>query len=218
MSVGKPSVGQPGTSGGLRPGVWLFLGIVAAFSIGVVLQKMRHTAATPEAGDPLAAEAAAEPEAAALESGRPPVAQPQVSESVLESDDGIRVTRARLAGSGASVELTYQVTDVEKAKSLAERYPKSFLVVLSNGTRLGIGTSVDLPPGINQHARSRAAMLSNPQGWGFPPAPYRLVKDKVYTILVPNVRNAVVPGAECVLETGPHQSARLIVEAEESKP
>jgi hypothetical protein len=206
------------TVAGLRPSVWLFLGVVAAFLIGFIVQKSRRPLVEPtgEAETPVV-------ESSPPEESRPmpsaPIASlPPVAGSSLESEGGMRVLRARLTGAGASVELTYTIVDVEKAKNLSLKDSEASLVILSNGTRLGVGNGADLPKGLSPHARMHSVMLANQQGWGFPPIPGRMVKDKVYLTLIPNLRNAVVAGSECVLECGGHQSAHLIVEGEESKP
>ena len=138
--------------------------------------------------------------------------------STMDQKGGIRVVSAHRSTKDTAIELRYTVTDVQKASKFAEIESAPHLIDLATGDKAGVGKSVDLPKGLNAHTRMRAAMLSNPQGQGFPPAPYRLVAGKTYQLLVPTLNGAFAIGTRCVLECGNLRSSPVTIEEDVIQP
>jgi hypothetical protein len=203
---------------GVRPGVKIFLGIVSAFLVGALIHgfldrqgSAPEESAVPEAEAPAPKQPVSKPPRTAAVSAPISVPAPDAN-SALEQKGGIRVVSAHRSTKDAVIELRYTVTDVEKATGFAQTESTPYLIDLTTGDKAGVGKSVELPKGVNAHTRMRAAMLSNPQGQGFPPAPYRLVAGKTYQLLVPTLNVTFAPGTLCVLECGPLRSSPVTIE------
>lgn len=209
---------------GVRPGVKVFLGVVSAFLLGALIHgflggrgSLPEETAASGAEAPVPAPPARTPQRAAPAWAPIPVPVP-VADSALEKTGGIRVVSALRSAKDAAIELRYSVTDVEKADRFARTESAPYLIDLTTGEKARVGTSVELPKGLNAHTRMRAAMLSNPQGQGFPPAPYRLVAGKTYQLLVPTLNATFAPGTLCVLECGALRSSPVTIEESATQP
>ena len=197
----------------IRPSVWIGVAALALFLAGIGLRRSLPARNSPP--DPAPAVPSPPEKAPPTQASTPQ--PPTVPPSSLEELGGIRVQQIRLALQGAAVEVLYSIVDLEKAKSLATNELSTHLLECNGGRRLELAAKA-LPKGLNAHTRARAAMLTNPQGQGFPPSPYRLVSGKTYSILIPNPQSTATEDSPWQLVCGPLQAAPLPVLGEPSPP
>jgi hypothetical protein len=196
----------------IRPAIWIGVSAVALFLLGIGLRR-----SFSHGQDTHLVEASPQLEKPAIPSASPTPTPPttQTPASSMEEAGGIRVHQVRLALQGAAIEVLYTIVDLDKARSLATNELSTHLLESGSGRRLELAAKA-LPKGINAHTRARAAMLTNPQGQGFPPSPYRLVAGKTYSILIPNPQATATQDSLWQLVCGPLQSAPLPVLGEEN--
>lgn len=209
-------------TGQVRSGVKLFVAGVAALFLGALIQSF---VGKKPAISPVQPEIETAP--ALVEQPKPqprvaPAARVEVSptdpNAELNQSGGIHVISARRNSKDSTVEILYTITDIKKASDLAKMESAPHVLDLATGDRVGVGSSVVLPKGINYHTRLRAAMMSNPQGQGFPPAPYRMVVGKSYQLLVPANGGSLKEGSTCVLVCAGLRSSPVVIEEAGGEP
>ena len=215
MSLVRVPVEKGGFSG-MRSPILLFFLLVIALVLFAFLRPRRTS-------DAVSAEVLpANPSQSSTESASPTpsITPPPQSLAVgrgtspLETTGGLRLVRVRMASAGAAVEITYTVTDLDKAKDLALADPPAFLVLSATGARIGMGTAIPQSKALLAHSRMRAALMSNQQGLGFPPLPGRLLVGKPYQSYVPNIQHQVEAGVLCYIECNGLQSDSFSVDPE----
>ncbi len=209
-------------TGQVRSGVKLFVAAAAAVFLGALIQSF--VGKKPEIS-PVQPEVETAPVAAEKPKPQPrvtPAARVEVTptdpNAELNQSGGIHVISARRNSKDSTVEILYTITDIKKASDLAMKESAPHVLDLATGDRVGVGSSVVLPKGINNHTRLRAAMMSNPQGQGFPPAPYRMVVGKSYQLLVPANGGSLTEGSTCVLVCAGMRSSPVVIEEAGGQP
>lgn len=200
----------------VRSGVKIFVAGAVALLVGALLQGF--IGRKPEASPP---QQEVEPAHVLIETTKPeprgrtePRVEPLAVDpsATLDQKGGIHVISARRNSKDATVEILYTITDIKKATDLSSVESSPHVLDLTTGDRVGVGSSVVLPKGINNHTRLRSAMMSNPQGQGFPPAPYRMVVGKTYQLLVPAAGGALRDGTTCVVVCSGLRSSPVVIE------
>jgi hypothetical protein len=132
--------------------------------------------------------------------------------SPVEDQWGIRVSGIKLTGANLVMELSYEVTDPDKAALLDDGATPASVLDPATGTQIRIGAPPQRTGAVSQHSRARSAALMMRDAGSFPPAPNRVVAGKTYTVQLPNVPALVKTGSKVVVVIGDFRTDYITVE------